>query len=131
MSEQESGSAQEMTLEQWVERLPPCHRAVKELASLRAKLAKVTAERERLHADLVKCKEFWGTAVNEKNRVTAERDALKQALTGCADLLTNIAQILDVIKQEWGYAWSAWDQGQRDEITRWLTAHHARGKVNA
>jgi hypothetical protein len=37
-------------------------------------------------------------------------------------LLCNIAQILDVVKQEWGESWSAWDQEQREEITRVMLA---------
>ena len=44
----------------------------------------------------------------------------------CADLLTNIAQILDVVKGEWAESWSAWDQEQRDAITRYLTWWYAR-----
>jgi hypothetical protein len=36
------------------------------------------------------------------------------------ELLTNLAQILDVVKQEWGESWSAWDQEQRDKITQFL-----------
>ena len=43
-----------------------------------------------------------------------------------ANLLTNIAQILDVVKQEWAESWSAWDQEQRDAITKFLTYYHRR-----
>jgi hypothetical protein len=39
-----------------------------------------------------------------------------------ANLLTNVAQILDVVKLEWGEAWSTWDQEQRDSITKILMA---------
>jgi hypothetical protein len=38
------------------------------------------------------------------------------------NLLTNIAQILDVVKREWGESWSEWDQEQRDGITAVLIA---------
>jgi len=41
-----------------------------------------------------------------------------------ADLFTNIAQILDVVKQEWAESWSAWDQEQRDGISRILNFHY-------
>jgi len=37
-------------------------------------------------------------------------------------LLSNIAQILDVVKTEWGKSWSEFDQEQRDHITRLLAA---------
>ena len=43
-----------------------------------------------------------------------------------ADLLCNVAQILDVIKGEWGEAWSAWDQEQRDGITAFLKFYYAK-----
>ena len=39
-------------------------------------------------------------------------------------LLTNLAQILDIVKQEWAESWSAWDQEQRDAITRFLTYYY-------
>lgn len=42
------------------------------------------------------------------------------------DLLTNIAQILDVVKIEWAESWSDWDQAQRDGITAWLTEYYRR-----
>lgn len=42
------------------------------------------------------------------------------------NLLTDLAQIIDVVKREWepGGSWSEWDQSVRDRITkrlRWLT----------
>jgi hypothetical protein len=42
------------------------------------------------------------------------------------DLLTNIAQILDVVKQEWGTenCWSEWDEEQRLGIIRVLRNYH-------
>jgi hypothetical protein len=43
------------------------------------------------------------------------------------NLLTNIAQILDVVKAEWGEAWSAWDQQQRDAITKFLDPARCTG----
>lgn len=43
-----------------------------------------------------------------------------------ADLLTNLAQILDVVKGEWAEEWSVWDQAQRDEITLFLIYYHAK-----
>lgn len=36
------------------------------------------------------------------------------------NLLTNVAQILDTVKQEWGASWSTWDQEQRDAITEFF-----------
>ena len=41
-----------------------------------------------------------------------------------AHLLTNLAQILDVVKGEWKESWSDWDQQQRDGITQWLTRYY-------
>jgi len=38
------------------------------------------------------------------------------------NLLVNIAQILDVVKTEWGESWSSFDQEQRDHITKLLMA---------
>jgi len=45
---------------------------------------------------------------------------LVETLRLLPDLLTNVAQILDVVKGEWGEAWSDWDQEQRDRITTCL-----------
>jgi hypothetical protein len=41
-----------------------------------------------------------------------------------ADILTNVCQIIDVVKIEWGEAWSAWDQAVRDSISLWLKRFH-------
>jgi hypothetical protein len=43
-----------------------------------------------------------------------------------ADMFSNLAQILDVVKGEWAEAWSAWDQEQRDAITTFLTAYYKK-----
>ena len=43
-----------------------------------------------------------------------------------ADLLCNIAQILDVVKTEWTTEWSTWDQDQRDGITAFLKFYYAK-----
>jgi len=43
-----------------------------------------------------------------------------------ASLLCNLAQILDVVKQEWAKSWSAWDQEQRDGITSELKAYYEK-----
>lgn len=39
-----------------------------------------------------------------------------------AQIMTNVAQILDVVKIEWAAEgqWSEWDQGVRDSISAWL-----------
>ena len=41
-----------------------------------------------------------------------------------AQIMTDAAQILDVIKGEWGESWSDWDQGVRDRISTWLREHY-------
>lgn len=41
-------AAREMTLDEWMDRLPPNHRANKELATLRAEMAEAKADGERL-----------------------------------------------------------------------------------
>jgi hypothetical protein len=46
-----------------------------------------------------------------------------------ADLLCNVAQILDVVKSEWAESWSPWspwDQEQRDGITELLKFYYAK-----
>lgn len=48
-----------------------------------------------------------------------------------ANLLTNLAQILDVVKIEWGEAWSEWDQAQRDGITKYLLAREVSARSPA
>ena len=48
----------------------------------------------------------------------------EMTLAAC-DLLTNLAQIIDVVKGEWAESWSAWDQEQRDAITTWLRGYYA------
>lgn len=44
----------------------------------------------------------------------------QEKLAECADLLVNLAQIIDVVKQEWAESWSDWDQKQRNGITKYL-----------
>lgn len=48
-----------------------------------------------------------------------------------ADLLCNLAQLLDVVRIEWGDAWSLWDQEQRDHITRLMAEYmpYSRGEL--
>ena len=41
-----------------------------------------------------------------------------------ANILTNVCQIIDMVKQEWGDEWSDWDQSVRDEISQWLKHYH-------
>jgi hypothetical protein len=55
----------------------------------------------------------------------AERDEI-------IEVLTNICQILDVVKWEWSAenSWSKWDQSVRDEISRILRKLYAeRGEI--
>lgn len=40
-------------------------------------------------------------------------------------IMTDAAQILDVVKGEWGSSWSGFDQGVRDRISTWLADHYA------
>lgn len=42
-----------------------------------------------------------------------------------AGIMTDVAQILDVVRREWSEVgqWSDWDQSVRDKITTWLTAN--------
>jgi NTP pyrophosphatase (non-canonical NTP hydrolase) len=47
-----------------------------------------------------------------------------------ANLLTNVAQILDVIKIEWGESWSAFDQEQRDKISEVLKEYYSKREEN-
>src|SRR5579872_5986020 len=49
---------------------------------------------------------------------------LLQDAQEAAAILTNCAQILDVVKPEWKESWSEWDQATRDGITNWLTNHY-------
>jgi hypothetical protein len=46
-----------------------------------------------------------------------------------ASALTDACMILDVVKGEWAEAWSEWDEGVRERITRLLVAHHERRPV--
>jgi hypothetical protein len=41
-----------------------------------------------------------------------------------ANLLTNVCQILNVVKAEWGESWSFWDEEQREHIIRLLADFH-------
>jgi hypothetical protein len=47
-------------------------------------------------------------------------------IVNAAGILGNVAQILDVVKQEWAESWSAWDQEQRDAITEFLSAYYRK-----
>lgn len=60
----------------------------------------------------------------------AARADRAELLTPITNLLTNIAQILDVVKQEWGEAWSSWDQEQRDAISTMLYTLYARNAIS-
>ena len=51
-------------------------------------------------------------------------ESLKAKVISAADLLTNLSQIIDVVKGEWAESWSQWDQEQRDAITAWLKAYY-------
>jgi hypothetical protein len=62
------------------------------------------------------CWEAW-----QAGKRAGDRE-LVEALRLLPDLLTNVAQILDVVKGEWGETWSDWDQEQRDRITACLLA---------
>lgn len=55
-----------------------------------------------------------------------ERDRLRALARKMADTLCNCAQILDVVKIEWGESWSVWDQSVRDDITACLRAFHSK-----
>jgi len=55
-----------------------------------------------------------------------ERDRLRALARNMADTLCNCAQILDVVKIEWGESWSVWDQWVRDDITKSLRAFHSK-----
>ena len=41
-----------------------------------------------------------------------------------AGIMTDCAQILDVVKREWGSSWSGWDQDVCDRMTAWLQEHY-------
>lgn len=43
-------------------------------------------------------------------------------------LLTNLAQIIDVVRAEWMQSgdWSEWDQEQRDALGQWLRDYYAQ-----
>ena len=45
-----------------------------------------------------------------------------------ANLLTGCANILDVVKLEWGEAWSEWDQSIRDGISRELRIIYGKAR---
>jgi len=53
-------------------------------------------------------------------RLWEQRDRAVRALPKAADILTNCCMLLDVIKIEWGEAWSDWDQSVRDAASAWL-----------
>lgn len=53
------------------------------------------------------------------------RDRFRTLAQKMANTLCNCAQILDVVKIEWGESWSDWDQSVRDDITACLRAIHS------
>lgn len=64
---------------------------------------------------------------------TADRDRMcpTPPVADVPNLLCNIAQILNTVKQEWGESWSTWDQEQYDSLTRlqrWLLTHEPRAR---
>jgi hypothetical protein len=79
--------------------------------------------------DQSKLVERWNITNKERNaeieQLVQENAALKAQVETSARLFTNLAQIIDVVKQEWGESWSVWDQEQRDSITAWLISYYA------
>lgn len=56
-----------------------------------------------------------------------EIEALREAVNLSLTALTDVASMIDTIKQEWSYegAWTEWDQGVREKITEALKAVYA------
>jgi hypothetical protein len=54
---------------------------------------------------------------NQRNELLEQKDETAQ-------LLNCLAQILDVVKGEWGESWSEFDQEQRDKISKWLKSFY-------
>lgn len=64
---------------------------------------------------------------NGQNATLAQGSETLSLLREAASVLTNVCQILDAVKQEWGAekCWSSWDQSVRDAATEWLRSFHA------
>lgn len=56
-------------------------------------------------------------------------DHSKEPSALAAGIMTDVAQILDVVQREWSAegSWSDHDQAVRNRITAWLSAHYASG----
>jgi hypothetical protein len=65
-----------------------------------------------------------------KELLAAESQRTQAPSLSLINLLTNVCQILDVVKIEWGEtnAWSEWDQSVRDEISEYLKNYY-EGKL--
>lgn len=84
------------------------------------------------------CEACESAPAMEAPAVTAARDIIEMvrehdraveapapASPTLADVLVGCANLLDTIKQEWGEAWSTWDQSIREGITAHLTKIYA------
>lgn len=86
--------------------------------------------------DYPEAREYFGTMLERTNAAESRAEALaaqaaEQAgkIEAGAGILTDCAQILDVVKKEWGAAWSTWDQGVRDRLSSWLSSLRSAGET--
>ena len=68
------------------------------------------------------------TVQQDLRRWADDIDTKELRIKSAANLITNVAQILNVVQSEWGAEgqWSEWDQGVRDSITAWLSEYHGK-----
>ena len=114
---------------------------VKEIEDYNAKQAKVpTSPRPKTAQEGLRFLAKWfdakyedsgtgtDTVQQDLRRWSDDIDTKELRIKSAANLITNVAQILNVVQSEWGAEgqWSEWDQGVRDSITAWLSEYHGK-----
>jgi len=99
---------------------------VREIAALAQRVEELKAERVRMrdatNKELASLRESWDAAERKLREMREAR------LKACA-FITNVCQILDVVKIEWAEAWSDWEQSVRDAATTWLKQYYAEAEA--
>ena len=94
----------EMTLDEWMARLPESHAANRELAALRARIAELEAERDRLREALKDANSLCRSAYQVASRIAVEH--------GTVTLQTNFGALADKLSESLNRQHAALQEGK-------------------
>lgn len=93
---------------------------------LRQRIAALEAQDNEKVQAIIKLDSTIFKLIAENGELEAQLARRDARIRNVADLMTNACMILDTIKQEWGDAWSEWDQSIRDGMSKWILAAAAK-----